>query len=86
MGDQGYQRQERQTGVVKFYDPSKGFGFITFNAKGEDAEVFVHQVVENTQLSNSSLRSGDHAHVFLTRPSTQLARSTELLLPILLGR
>ena len=35
----------RQNGVVKWYNPVKGFGFITYNDGANDSDIFVHQSV-----------------------------------------
>ena len=35
----------RQNGVVKWYNPVKGFGFITYQDGGKDSDIFVHQSV-----------------------------------------
>lgn len=33
---------EKQKGIVKFFDPKKGFGFISFQTKHGEKDIFVH--------------------------------------------
>ncbi len=35
----------RLNGVVKWYNPVKGFGFITYKENDKDSDIFVHQSV-----------------------------------------
>ena len=39
----------RQNGVVKWYNPIKGFGFITYKEADKDSDIFVHQSVIKAQ-------------------------------------
>ena len=51
------------TGTVKFFNGSKGFGFITNDETGED--IFVHV----TSLDGINLNEGDKVCLLYTSPS-----------------